>query len=156
MNALFLAAVLMTADAAPRHVTVEPLGIDNFSMGFTGGSFDVKVAALRDRWLPIRLKELEYEVLVADKVFSSGTQEYDKTILRRGEPEVIPFHVKFTAAQALHAGASAWSQGKVKVRIRGTANVSVLFIPFEVDFNEKVNLGKLKKPTKTGAKKKKR
>ena len=42
MNALFLAAVLMTADAAPRHVTVEPLGIDNFSMGFTGGSFDVK------------------------------------------------------------------------------------------------------------------
>ncbi|MAY80939.1 MAG: hypothetical protein CL930_09175 [Deltaproteobacteria bacterium] len=156
MNALLLAATLMTADAAQRHVTVEPLGVENFSMGFTGGSFDVKVAALRHRWLPLRLKELDYEVVVAGKVFSSGTQEYDQTVLRRGDPEIIPFHVKFTAAQALHAGASAWSQGKVNVRIRGTADVSVLFIPFEVDFNEKVNLGKIRKPSQSGGKKKRK
>ena len=148
MNTLFLAATLMTADAAPKHVTVEPLGVENFSIGLMGGSFDVKVAAVRHRWLPLRLKHLDYQVMVAGKVFSTGAQEYERTVLRRGDPEVIPFHVKFTAAQALHAGASALNQGSVNVRIRGTADVSVLFIPFEVDFNERVNMGSMKSPKK--------
>jgi len=137
-STLLLAAVLSTAHAkAP--ITIEPSSVEHFKMGLTGGSFDVMVSATRTGCLPLKLRELDYEIMVAGKRFATGTTAYKKMVIKKDKPTTIPIHVKFTTGQALSAGIAAMSGKKLKVRVKGEADVSVLFFPLTIPFNERLD-----------------
>jgi len=137
-SALLLAAALSTAHAkGPIHI--EPASVEHFKMGLTGGSFDVMVSAQRTGCLPLKLRELDYEIMVAGKRFAKGTTTYKKMAIKKDKPTTIPIHVKFTTGQALSAGIAAMSGKKLKIRVKGEADVSVLFFPLTIPFNERLD-----------------
>jgi hypothetical protein len=139
-TALLLAAALSTATAtAKAPITIEPSSVEHFTMGLTGGSFDVMVSATRTGCLPLQLRELDYEIIVAGKRFATGTNSYEKMVIKKDKPTTIPIHVEFTTRQALAAGIAALGGKKLRVRVKGEAEVSVLFFPFTVPFNERLD-----------------
>lgn len=137
-SALLLVVALSTAQAkAP--ISIVPSSVEHFTMGLTGGSFDVMVSATRTGCLPLKLRELDYEIMVAGKRFATGTTTYKKMVIKKDTPTTIPIHVKFTTSQALSAGIAAMSGKKLRVRVKGEADVSVLFFPFTIPFNERLD-----------------
>jgi hypothetical protein len=135
---LLLAATLSTAEAKDP-VQIRPQSVENFDMNIAGGSFDVQVSAQRTGWLPIKLKELDYSIMVAGQEFASDTVEYDGMWIGRKEATTIPIHVEFNMAQALSVGLAAMGGKKLRVRVKGTADARVLFFPVTVKFNERID-----------------
>ena len=135
---LAIALTLSVAEAAPP-VSVTPTSVNNVEIGLTGGSFDVVLHAQRSGWLPIKIRELDYTIMVAGREFASDTVEYSSLWIGRKEPTSIPIHVQFTMAQALGAGLSALSGKKLRVRVKGTAEASVLFFPVTANFNRRID-----------------
>ncbi|MBC8454811.1 MAG: LEA type 2 family protein [Deltaproteobacteria bacterium] len=136
--ALLLVVALSTAQAK-EPISIVPSSVEHFTMGLTGGSFDVIVSATRTGCLPLKLRELDYEIMVAGKRFATGTTTYKKMVIKKDTPTTIPIHVKFTTRQALSAGIAAMSGKKLRVRVKGEADVSVLFFPFTIPFNERLD-----------------
>jgi len=135
---LAIALTLSVAEAAPP-VSVTPTSVNNVEIGLTGGSFDVTLEAQRSGWLPIKLRELEYTIMVAGREFASDTVEYSSLWIGRNEPTSIPIHVQFTMPQALGAGLSAISGNRLRVRVKGSAEASVLFFPVTANFNRRID-----------------
>ena len=135
---LALALALPIANAKPP-VTVTPAAVSNLDVGLGGGSFDVTVEAQRSGWLPIRLRQLEYTILVAGKEFASDTVQYNGMWIGRKEPTSIPIHVKFTMAQALGVGLAAAGKKRLRVRVKGNADARVLVFPVTVAFNKRID-----------------
>ena len=135
------------AEAKEPPVLFEAQGVKNVQIGLSGGSFDVMVQAERTRGLAVKLRHLEYEILLAGQPFSEASRDYDGMKLRKGEPQLIPIPVRFDAEKALKAGMAALGSEKLEVRVRGEAKLSVLCIPFTVPFDQRSALkpGKGKK-----------
>lgn len=136
--ALAIALSLSIAQAAPP-VSITPASVTNVDLGISGGSFDVTLHAQRSGWFPIKLRELDYTIMVAGQEFTSDTVEYHSLWIGRKEPTAIPIHVEFTMAQALAVGLSALSGKKLRVRAKGTAEASVLFFPITATFNRRID-----------------
>ena len=138
MTAVLALALAMPVAEAKDPVEIAPESVENFEMSMAGGSFDVQVSARRTGWLPIKLKELDYSIMVAGQEFTSDTVEYN-TWIGRKEPTMIPIHVEFNMAQALGVGIAAMGGKKLRVRVKGTADGRVLFFPVTVKFNERID-----------------
>jgi len=136
--ALAIALSLSIAEATPP-ISITPASVTNVDLGLTGGSFDVTLHAQRSGWLPIKLRELDYTIMVAGQEFTSDTVEYRSLWIRRKDPTPIPIHVEFTMAQALAVGLSAISGTKLRVRAKGSAEASVLFFPVTATFNRRID-----------------
>lgn len=143
MLSLLPAMTLALATAGPAHaggepVLLSPVGIRDLQIGFGGGSFDLVIEAERTRGLPIKLRKLEYELLVGNVVVTEADTEYDGLVLRRGEPREIAIPVTLDASTAMSAGAKAMSSGTLDLRIRGRAGLRVLIFPVRIDFDERL------------------
>lgn len=143
MLSLLPALTLALATAGPAQAGGEPLkltpiGIEDLQVGFGGGSFDLVIEAERLKGLPIKLRNLEYELLVGNVVVTETDTEYDSVVLRRGEPVEIAIPVTLDASTAMSAGAKAMASGKLDLRIRGTAGLRVLIFPVKIDFDERL------------------
>ena len=139
MTAALALALAMPLAHAKDPVEIEADTVENFEMSMVGGSFDVHVNARRTGWLPIRLKELDYSIMVAGQEFTSDTVHYDNLWIGRNEPSTIPIHVEFNMGQALGVGLAAMGGKTLRVRVKGTAEANVLFFPVTVAFNERVD-----------------
>ena len=139
MTAALVFALALPVAEAKDPVSIEPKSVENFEVNMTGGSFDVLVDARRTGWLPIKLKKLDYTVMVSGQEFTSDTVEYDGMWIGRNDPTTIPIHVEFDMSKALGAGLAALSGKKLRVRVKGTADARVLFFPVTVKFNERID-----------------
>ena len=139
MNPLLALALTLPIAHAKPPVTITPATVSNLDVGLGGGSFDVTVEAQRSGWLPIRLRLLEYTIMVAGKEFASDTVRYDAMWIGRKEPTSIPIHVEFTMAQALGVGLAAAGGKRLRVRVKGAAEARVLFFPVTAAFNKRID-----------------
>jgi hypothetical protein len=142
MLSLLPAMTLALATAGPAHagepLQLTPIGVKDLQVGFSGGSFDLVIEAERLKGLPIKLRNLEYELLVGNVVVTETETDYDGVVLRKGEPVEIAIPVTLDASTAMSAGAKAMASGKLDLRIRGTAGLRVLIFPVKIDFDERL------------------
>lgn len=143
MLSLLPALTLAAATAGPAHagdqpLKLTPIGVKDLQVGFGGGSFDLVIEAERMKGLPLKLKSLEYELLVGNVVVTETETDYDAVVLRKGEPVEIAIPVTLDASTAMSAGAKAMASGKLDLRIRGTAGLKVLIFPVKIDFDERL------------------
>ena len=139
MTPVLALALTLPVAHAKAPVTITPASVRNLDVGLGGGSFDVTVDAQRSGWLPIRLRQLEYTIMVAGEEFASDVVRYDAMWIGRKEPTSIPIHVEFTMAQALGVGLAAAGGKRLRVRVKGTAETRVLFFPVTVAFNKRID-----------------
>ncbi len=150
--ATLLSATISTAHAGGGPpVTIVPVAVENMKMGLSGGSLDVVLEAERTRGIRVRLRHLDYEVLMAGDVLSKADRDYSGTVLKKGQPVDIAVPVNISAGDALNIGVNALTKGNMGVRVRGEIGLSIFFIPFTVPFDQKLNPNQ-----KRGGKKKNR
>lgn len=137
--------VLATAlTAAPAHaadspVDIAPVGVKNLDVGLSGASFDVVLEAERTRgWLPLKLRSVDYVVMVGKAQVATGTREYDGLKLKKGDPVRFRVPVELSGGEALTAMGRIASGRSVKVKVKGTAGLGIFFIPIKVPFSAKM------------------
>lgn len=140
LPALTLAAAITgPAHAGGAPLKLTPVGVRDLQIGLSGGSFDLVVEAERSKGLPIKLRNLQYELLIGNVVLTETERDYDAVVLRRGEPVEIAIPVTLDASTAMSAGAKALTSGRLDLRIRGTAGLRILVFPLTVGFDEKLD-----------------
>lgn len=138
------ALLLATALAGPAHagdkgppVEIRPKRIAEMDIGLSGATFDVVLEAERTRGITVKLRSLEYEIMVGKTTVARGEREYDAVKLRRGEAVNIRIPVELSGTQAIKAAGKIAAGRDLKIKVKGNAGLGIWFIPFTVPFSAK-------------------
>jgi len=110
-----------------KNITTEVVDVTDVSVDLTGAHFTVVLEMTRHGGPPTKLKQLDYQIVVADEVV--GVATYDQKVkLKKGEPVqlIVPVDVGINAGPALMRSIGA---GDASVTIQGEVKVRVLLFP---------------------------
>ncbi len=135
---LLLASSLYTAPCeADDPLEFSLVGVDVQSVGLQQTELELVAEVTRTRWPPIRLRSLEHQVSISGETVAEGEASYERTKLRKGEPQQIRIPVSFRTLQAAGAlGRGLLGGARIDIELQGTMRGCVLLIPFQAPIEE--------------------
>jgi hypothetical protein len=133
-----LMASLLLAHAEPPPFEVEPVQIQDFQASLKDVRFKLDVDVTRHKGIPVRLRSVDYRVIINKTEVLDDSADLGNVKLRRDQTERLTIPVKASTADLLGLSVQSLLSGDIKVRLKGTAHARVLLLfpvelPFESD-----------------------